>query len=419
MSIDRPIRIAVLSSLYPNSQQPRHGVFVEQRLRALVSTGDVEARVVAPVPWFFSTQPRFGHYARLAAVPKRERRHGLTIDHPRYPVIPKIGMTLGPAAMARGARAALQALRADGFDFDLIDAHYFYPDGVAACRLATYFQRPFAVTSRGSDLNVIAELGVPRRQILAAAHKADALITVSQALARKLEQMGVDSARVTTLRNGVDTVRFAPRDREAARARIGFNAQGPVWLCVGHLLEGKGMHLAIEALPRAPGVTLVLVGDGPDRQKLVAQAQRLGVAERVHFAGTIDHGELPEYYSAADALIFPTYAEGMPNVVLESLACGCAVIATAVGGIPEIMRGPPAGLLLEDRTASAIIRAWQSLQTGGLDVAARARRRRYAEQFSWDATVAGQLKIFRRLADAGRSRDASRGEQRAAGSNSG
>lgn len=415
MSMDRPIRIAVLSSLYPNSQQPRHGVFVEERLRALVATGEVEARVVAPVPWFFSIHPRFGHYARLAAVPRRETRHGLTVDHPRYPVIPRIGMTLGPAAMAHGARAAMHALRTDGFDFDLIDAHYFYPDGVAASRLATYFQRPFAVTSRGSDLNVIAEMGVPRRQILSAAHKAGALITVSQALARKLEHMGVDAARITTLRNGVDTERFVPLDRSAARERIGVDVQGPVWLCVGHLLEGKGVHLAIEALPNAPAVTLVLVGDGPDRQKLQEQAQRLGVAERVHFAGTIDHRDLPNYYGAADAMIFPSRAEGMPNAVLESLACGCAVIAAAVGGIPEIMSGPPAGLLLEDRTAGAIIRAWQTLHTEGLDAAARARRRCYAEQFSWDATVAGQLNIFRRLVDARRSGCALRGVQRAAG----
>jgi glycosyltransferase involved in cell wall biosynthesis len=391
----RPIRIVLLSSLYPNAQHPRHGIFVEQRLRHLVASGAVEAKVVAPVPWFWSTHPRYGRYARMAAVAPAERRYGLDILHPRYIVVPKVGMTLGPASMARSAGRTLARLRQQGFDFDLIDAHYFYPDGVAATRLARRFARPVAVTARGTDINAFASMRIPGHQIRAAARRASALIGVSASLSRKLAGLGSAAEKVATLRNGVDLEVFAPMERSTVRAQLGLS--GKVWLCVGNLIEGKGMHLAIAALACVPDVTLVIAGDGPEATRLRRQAGRLGIADRVRFVGTVAHTELPGYYNAADALILPSRSEGMPNVVLEALACGTAVLATAVGGIPEIMVAQVAGRLLRERTAAAITTAWQSLAADEIAPSGRAERRQYAEQFGWEPTTQGQIRIFRQM----------------------
>lgn len=392
----RPLRIAVVTSLYPNEAQPRHGIFVEERLRGLVDTGLVEARVIAPVPWFFSTHPRFGRYAQMAAVPARETRYGIQIEHPRYIVVPKVGMTWVPASMARAVAPRLQRLRETGFDFDLIDAHYVYPDGVAAARLAARFERPLTITARGADINQIANLRIPQRQIRQAASGAGGLIAVSQALADGMHRLGLPGDRIHTLRNGVDLSRFAPRDREHARARLGL--AGRVWLCVGHLIERKGMHVALDALAQTDGVTLLLVGDGPEEQALRAQAARLGISDRVRFEGAIAHDDLPDYFSAADVLMHAAGSEGMPNVVLEALACGCAVIATPVGGIPEIMNRPPAGYLMAARDAAAMLACWRQLESSDvLNEAGRRARRRYAEQFGWEPTTRGQLAIFSRL----------------------
>ncbi|WP_201744886.1 hypothetical protein, partial [Escherichia coli] len=117
------------STLYPSSVRPTHGIFVETRLRELLKSGRVESRVVAPVPWFPSTQPRWGEYAKFAATPAREQRNGIDVLHPRYLLAPKVGMSSAPLTLALGARAALRQLIDEGFDFDLIDAHYYYPDG--------------------------------------------------------------------------------------------------------------------------------------------------------------------------------------------------------------------------------------------------------------------------------------------------
>ena len=130
------MKILLFSSLYPSSVRPVHGVFVETRLRELLKTGEVEAKVVAPVPWFPSKSPRFGEYAQYASTPLQEVWNGIDVHHPRYLLLPKIGMNMAPDTMASGAMATIREIIESGFDFDLIDAHYFYPDGVAAMLLS-------------------------------------------------------------------------------------------------------------------------------------------------------------------------------------------------------------------------------------------------------------------------------------------
>ena len=120
------------STLYPSSVRPGHGIFVETRLRELVSSGEVEARVIAPVPWFFSTNPKYGEYARIARTPTRETRNEFDVQHPRYFLPSGIGMNIAPFTLAMGAIPAVKRLIDAGYDFDVIDAHYYYPDGVAA-----------------------------------------------------------------------------------------------------------------------------------------------------------------------------------------------------------------------------------------------------------------------------------------------
>lgn len=391
------MKILVLTGLYPNSIQTRHGVFVEERLRSLLSTGEATARVIAPVPWFPFKHPSFGRYADFASIPAREVRHGIEILHPRYLVIPRIGMTLGPTFMVMAVAPVMKQMLAESYDFDLIDAHYFYPDGVAANRLGRKFGKPTVVTARGTDVNTIAKLRVPGRQIVRASQQLDAVVTVSKALKRTLVELGVRELGITTLRNGVDLTRFAPTARDQVRAEL--NVTGPIWLAVGNLIELKGMHLAIEALASVPDGTLLIAGKGSEEGNLHALAERSGVANRVRFLGLVAHADLPRYYSAADALILATRSEGMPNVVLEAIACGTAVIATAVGGIPEVIEEPTAGVLMDSRTSEAVVAAWHKLCEYGLGRVQRDARRHYAQHFSWSETTQGQLALFRRILD--------------------
>lgn len=389
--MDTPLRILTFSTLFPNVVQPVNGVFVENRLRHLVASGAVEARVVAPVPWFPQSLARMGRWGRFAAIPTREERHGIAVWHPRHAVIPKIGMSAAPLLMYLGIRQTIARLRAEA-DFDLIDAHYFYPDGVAAALIAREFNKPLVITARGTDLNLIPRFALPRTQIRWAAKRADNLITVCAALKQPLLDLGIAAEKVTVLRNGVDLQAFYPRNRAVARHRL--KVSGRVVVSVGLLIERKGHHLVIDALARLPEVTLLIAGDGPDRAALTARAAAAGVGERVRVLGEVAQGDLPDIYSAADALVLASSREGWANVLLEAMACGTPVVATDVWGTAEAVTSAAAGRLMPERSAAAIVAAITALFADPPD---RAATRRHAERFSWEATTMGQLNLFRQI----------------------
>ena len=386
------MKLLTFSTLFPNTEQPNHGIFVETRLRYLVASGKVESKVVAPVPWFPSANPRFGNYARFARVPAQEVRNGLDVRHPRFVSIPKIGMEMAPWLMTEGVKPAIGRLIDEGFDFDAIDSHYFYPDGVAAVALGRYFNKPVVVTARGSDISLIPQHRIARKLIQRAAAGADAIITVCNALKTELVQLGVDASKVTVLRNGVDLQRFQPGNRAALRAALGVD--GFVLLSVGHLQPVKGHDLAISALPLIPDATLMLAGAGPELARLQALARQLGVADRVRFLGSVPQADLAQYYGAADSLVLASSREGWANVLLESMACGTPVVASNVWGTPEVVGAPEAGVLMRERTARGVADAVDALRASYPEHAAT---RRYAENFSWDDTTQGQLDLFTRV----------------------
>lgn len=386
------MKILTFSTLFPNAEKPGHGIFVETRLRHLAASGQVEARVVAPVPWFPLKHPRFGTYSAYARAPGAEMRSGIPVLHPRYPVLPKIGMNVAPRLLANAVRPVLARMIAEGFDFDLIDAHYFYPDGVAAAMLGQYFNKPVVITARGSDITLFPSYPKPREQIEWAARRAAGIITVCDALRDEMLRMGVDGGKVVSLRNGVDLQLFRPVEREAVRARLGLTAF--TLLAVGHLVPVKAQALAVAALAQLPDVELLLAGNGPDRAMLEQLAQDQGVAARVRFLGALPQVALRDYYGAADALVLPSEREGWANVLLESMACGTPVIASRVWGTPEVVAAPEAGLLMAERSAAGVADTVRALRAAYPD---RAATRRYAERFSWDDTTAGQLALFRRV----------------------
>lgn len=391
----RPIRTLLFSTLYPSAERPGHGIFVETRLRELLGTGQVESHVVAPVPWFPSRHARFGVRAAMARTPAREVRHGIDVRHPRYALLPKVGMSSAPLTLALGARRAVQRLLDEGFDFDLIDAHYFYPDGVAAALLARWFRKPLVITARGSDVNVIAEHALPRRLMRWASQQASASVGVSAALAQRLRDIGAPPDRVHVLRNGVDTERFAPQLE--ARQRLGVQC-APLLLSVGNLLPVKRHGLVIEALallrPDFPQARLAIVGGGPLQAELAAKAAALGLADAVQMVGAVSQDRLVSWYGAADLLVLASSREGWPNVLLESMACGTPVLASRVGGVPEIVNNPAIGMSAVFDTPAALAGALRLAMEQGF---CRDAVRQHALGMGWGQVNAGQLELFARV----------------------
>ncbi|MBL8737193.1 MAG: glycosyltransferase [Planctomycetes bacterium] len=396
------------TNLFPSSTHPTHGLFVYERMRRVAAASGLPWSVVSPVPnvlWPLRNRV----YRQWAKAKSREAWLGVDVQHPRYRHWPGLSLRRQADAMARGARATIAALVQRGPI--VLDAHYLWPDAVAAATLAREFGVPFTMTARGTDLNVIADDPFVAAAITEAAQRAELCAAVSEALGDRFAAVtGLPRTRITDVRNGVDLERFRPGDVAAARAQLALPPHGRLLLGVGRLVGAKGFHLAAAALARLPAdVQLVLVGDGPDRARIA----ELGGA-RVHFLGPQPPDQVAIACRAADLLVLPSEREGWPNVVTEALASGLPVVATAVGGIPQILgagNGAPVrrelGALCAPNDLDGLIAALQRTLATPPD---RAAVRAFAERYGWDEPVQLLVAVFRRaLASANGSRPAGGG----------
>jgi glycosyltransferase involved in cell wall biosynthesis len=385
------MRVLTLTSLYPSRARPRHGIFVEARVAAMKRACGVDADIVVPVASFpLGLGGRVPYDRQL----HEETRLGGRALYPRFVSPPGAAMYVQPWTMAAAALRAHRRLAADGAAYDVIDAHYLYPDGVAAAVVAKRAGLPLVLTARGSDVNRLADFAWPRRFMLRAIAQAQAVVTVSAALAQRLRAIGVAPQKLAVVPNGVDLARFAPSDRGAARARFGL-PDAPLVMSCGNLVPEKGHEIVIDALAQLPGVHAIVVGAGPLRAALERRAAERGVGGRVAFLGERSQQELAPLYAASDAVVLASSREGMPNVLLEAMACGTRVVAAAVGGVPEIVTEPAAGIVVGERTPAAFAHALAALLAEPFE---RAATRRFAERFDWTASARAHCAILEQAA---------------------
>jgi len=383
------MKILTFTTLYPNNIQQRHGIFVEQRLKKLLEKNEIEAKVIAPVPWFPFKSRQFGAYAQYSQVAHKEKRFKIDVIHPRYIVIPKVGMTIAPILLAIAAIPTIKKTIKEGYDFDLIDAHYYYPDGVAAIILGKIFKKPVTITARGTDINLIPQYSLPKKMIAWAAKNATASITVCEALKKEMVRLGADKTKIHPFRNGVDLDLFKPKDRNKLREEHKINTS--CLLTVGHLVERKGHHLIIEAMKDLPNCILLIAGDGEQQVALEQLVDKYALQQRVKFLGALNHQQLVDMYNIADILILASSREGWANVLLESMACGTPVVATNIWGTPEVINRHEAGVLINERSAKAIVGGVKKLLN---NYPSRLKTREYAEKFSWQETTESLMELF-------------------------
>ena len=251
-----PLRVLSIATLFPDAARPNFGLFVEKSLRALAAQPHIALTVVAPVglpPFPLSLHER---YRALRSLPRTEQWNGLTVHRPRFTLIPRYGARFNAAKVAR---AVLSTAR--GQPFDVIDAQFFYPDGPAAMRVATALGLPFSVKARGADISHFGHDPATSEQVIAAGRSAAGLLAVSEAMRRDMAAIGIDAAKIAVHYTGIDSARFHPGDRAAARTALSMG-DAPAIATVGALIPRKGQALVIEALPSLPGVHYWLAGAG-------------------------------------------------------------------------------------------------------------------------------------------------------------
>ncbi len=344
------MKVLVFTNLYPNALNPDFGVFIRNRVVALKGQEGVEIRVVAPVPYFppINISEKWFNYSQ---VPKIEIIDGIEVHHPRYFVSPKVGMSFYGLWMFLGVLPAIKRLKR-GFPFDLIDAHFLYPDGFAAVLLGRYFKKPVMVSGRGSDVNLYLTLPFVRRMVVWVLKNASHLVAVSASLKVTMVAHGAVADDVSVIPNGIDQDIFFPKDKCLVRQRLGLASEAKILLTVCSLVELKGVHLLIEAAQRVeeafPGsFRILIIGKGPERDRLQGMITRWGLDDVVTLVGAVPNAELVDWYNAADIFFLGSSREGWPNVVGEALACGIPIVATNVNGIPEILENEGLGIMVE------------------------------------------------------------------------
>ena len=384
-----PLRVLSIATLFPDAARPNFGLFVEKSLRALAAQPHIALTVVAPVglpPFPLSLHER---YRALRSLPRTEQWNGLTVHRPRFTLIPRYGARFNAAKVAR---AVLSAAR--GQPFDVIDAQFFYPDGPAAMRVATALGLPFSVKARGADISHFGHDPATSEQVIAAGRSAAGLLAVSEAMRRDMAAIGIDAAKIAVHYTGIDSARFHPGDRAAARTALGMG-DAPAIATVGALIPRKGQALVIEALPSLPGVHYWLAGAGDEEARYRTLAQRLGVADRVHLMGPVANADLPMLYRAADIVVMPSASEGLANAWVEALACGTPIVISNAGGAGELVTSTVAGRIV-DRTPEAIAGAVGTILAAppsSMEVAAT-----LAGRFDWDRNGRELAEHLRRCA---------------------
>ena len=387
------MKILVFTSLYPNNVWPRHGVFIKERMTHFAKNGNSQIRVIAPVPYFppFKINQRW-LYSQVA---RSEEIDGVKVQHPRYLMIPKVGMVLHGLLMFLSLYLIVKRVQKD-FDFDLIDSHYAYPDGFAAVLVGQLLKKPVIISARGSDVNLFRTFPVIQRLLRFSFLRAERVIAVSRALKDTILRLNIPEDKVEVIPNGVDLEKFKEIPTYEARQRLQLQGK-PLLLSVGNLNPNKGFDKLIKSIrilteqDNQKDIHLVIIGEGASLKSLQGLVRSLGLDEHVSFAGGVPHQELFLWYSAADIICLASGREGWPNVLLEAMACGKPVVATSVGGIPEIVSSDQLGILVK-RNEMEIAKGISTALSKNWN---RQEIRKYAETHTWNRVTDSLSAIFR------------------------
>jgi teichuronic acid biosynthesis glycosyltransferase TuaC len=341
MQNNKKPRILAVSYLFPNINQPNHGIFVLNRLKAMSKYADIT--VINPI----ADSPlhrRLAKFSQLKNIPQIEVIDGLSVYHPKFFSIPGHVKSLEVYTYRQAVKSVLDEI---GYDFDLIDLHWTYPDLPCGYWLSKKIDKPFNVTLRGMEAFHLQDSGLRKYIVAHYLKKANKVISLSEEMACKADELSSMASKTVVIRNGVDTDKFYYLDKQECREKLNLSENDKIILGVGALIQRKGFDLVIKGLEKIIATQglentkfYILGAQGPEgdyRKELNQFIEQHNLQNHVVFVGAVANSELITWYNAADVFCLSSRGEGSPNVLTEALACGTPAVATNVGSVPEIM----------------------------------------------------------------------------------
>ncbi len=382
------MRILFISNLFPDASAPYRGIHNAAVLRRLAEVAEIRVISPRPVPFF-----------RMKTEPLRSCKADADCK-PVYPLVryvPKFGSYFNHRLYARDIHAAFSQT-VEEFVPDIVLSAWMYPDACAVAGLCAETGLSHVMIAQGTDVHYYLSMKKRRRSILTAAEQSLGVITRSENLKEQLLSLGVPSDKVRTIYNGVDLDLFCVQDRNECRKHLGLPMDSAVILFVGHFFAVKDPLNLVEAFAKVcsqrPHCKLIMIGAGPLAEEVRSLAEKLGIADRVALPGEQSQEKIAEYMAAADLLVVPSRNEGAPNVIREAFACGLPVVATDVGGIPELLTEDFLGSLVPAQDDKALTKAVVHVLQKKSD---RTKIRQHAdEKFSWAKTIEQYIKTLKK-----------------------
>jgi teichuronic acid biosynthesis glycosyltransferase TuaC len=345
------IRVLVISRLYPNRFNNSHGIFVHRQIEHLIQNR-CKAIVVAPKPWSPKILWFREKWRDYGLIPKHDRLNNIEIHYPNYLRFPgKCYYPFSGILVFFCIRKFIGSIK-KSFQFEIIYSNTDVTDGHASILLGKRFKVPVVLMSRG-ELNVWPYTGkLANLACKTVLNKSDQIITVSNDLRQIAENLARPKVKIQVVYNGCDTEMFRNLvDTDHIRQDLKLPKDSMVLMYLGSVEEDKGVYELFEAfnvlIKRYKRLHLVMIGDGPEKAAINLAAKESGCQNRILIPGKKDNSELPLWLNACDIFVFPSHYEGLPNSVMEAMACERPVVATNAGGIPEIVEEGVTGYLVK------------------------------------------------------------------------
>ncbi|WP_456406392.1 glycosyltransferase family 4 protein [Thiolapillus sp.] len=378
-------RLLIITNLYPTPWDHHRGTFNFQQFNHLAK--HMEIRVIVPISW----KERLQNLKHPAAPFSSHPLMGKAV-YPLYWYIP--GLFRGSYGASMQISLQLQCSRfIRDFSPDFLLSSWAYPEGTAGTRIARKLGIPAFVKVHGSDINIAAQQAPVQRHIEAWGNEVAGVVSVSVDLKKKMQRMGIQESKIHVIYNGINHQRFHPLPQTQARKALSLD-DSRIILYVGNLKKEKGcldlLEAYIDLAHEQPDLKLYVAGTGAMSKAMMQRSQEAGMKNRIFLLGKVDHAALNHWYNAADLVCLPSYNEGVPNVLLEAMACGTPVVATRVGGIPEVVTADT-GILVESGNVGEL--------KAKLDTALKQQWNaehihQYTKKFSWNENIRQMLDMF-------------------------
>jgi hypothetical protein len=384
--------------MFPTPEARTEGVFIIEQMKALRKLG-IEMKAIAPTPWAPRMLNFLPNIRKYICIPKSAKVEGIRVTYPRFIAFPgaRFRCLYGVFCYLACRHVVRKHVREGRID--LIHAHTIMPDGFAALLLGDEFNIPVVCTVHGSDISIYPHES--RAMLLVtkwALRRINHLIAVSEDLGKKVNVL-IGSREVRVIRNGADEELFRANAKWAARTLLSLPAKAKIVLFIGNLLRVKGPEYLLQAVSHlgSSNFLLYIVGDGMLRDNLRAQAEQLGISARCVFVGTRPHEEIASWLSAADCLVLSSISEGFPTIIAEAMMCGVPVVATAVGGIPEVVKHGSTGLLVQPRDPLSLGEAIRSALQNDTNIQIMVNRAEKAAraELTWEANARKTVEVYR------------------------